>query len=68
MRVHDVSGVISRDVGVKNMQSWNDEQITLFDCQERLSKYDYVAVVDTDEFIVPNTKRFQDAWKVFLVR
>ncbi|XP_045208419.2 uncharacterized protein LOC123560247 [Mercenaria mercenaria] len=59
-------GSIARDVGVKNMQSWNDEQIALFDCQERLRNYDYVAVVDTDEFIIPVTKRFTNAWKIFM--
>ncbi|KAL4228494.1 hypothetical protein ACF0H5_011542 [Mactra antiquata] len=56
---------VSRDVGVKNVQSWNDEQIALYDCQERLYFYDYVAVVDTDEFLIPKTDNFSNAWKKF---
>jgi hypothetical protein len=47
------------------MQYWNDEQIALYDCQERTRNYDYVAVVDTDEFIIPSTNVFKNAWTKF---
>lgn len=50
------------------MQSWNDEQIVLYDCQERLRNYDHIAVVDTDELIIPSTNKFENAWRTYLVR
>ena len=50
------------------MQAWNDEQIAVFDCQERLKYYDYVAVIDTDEFVIPTaTKSLKNALKIYLV-
>ena len=42
-----------RDVGDKNAQAWQDEQVTVFDCQERLRGYSFVSVVDLDEFLLP---------------
>ena len=35
------------------MQAWQDEQVTVFDCQERLRGYSFVSVVDLDEFLLP---------------
>ena len=49
------------------MQYWNDEQVLLFDCQERLRIYDYVAIMDTDEFLIPSTKQFKNAWNIYFV-
>ena len=34
-------------------EAWEDEQITVFDCQERLSRFKYIALTDVDEFFVP---------------
>ncbi|XP_060560568.1 uncharacterized protein LOC132720436 [Ruditapes philippinarum] len=56
--------IIKRNIG-ENSQYLNDEQVVLFDCQERLRNYDYVAVVDTDEFLLPRTKHFKNAWKIY---
>ncbi|XP_052809348.1 uncharacterized protein LOC128237803 [Mya arenaria] len=50
-----------RDVGVKNFNSWNDEQVAVFDCQSRLSGYTYTGLYDFDEFIYPkNAKNLKD--------
>ena len=43
----------SRDVGDKNAQAWQDEQVTVFDCQERLRGYSFISIVDLDEFLLP---------------
>ena len=40
-------------MGDKNSQAWQDEQVTVFDCQERLRGYSFVSVVDLDEFLLP---------------
>lgn len=40
-----------RYVGVKNFQSWNDEQIAVYDCQGKLSGYKYMGLYDVDEYI-----------------
>ena len=40
-------------IGVKNFQAWNDEQIPVFDCLEKLRGYKYLAVIDFDEYIMP---------------
>jgi len=45
--------VAKRDVGVKNFQSWNDEQLTAFDCSVKLAGYTYIGLYDLDEFIYP---------------
>ena len=42
-----------RDVGDKNAQAWQDEQVTVFDCQERLRGYSFVSILDLDEFLLP---------------
>ncbi|XP_052810275.1 uncharacterized protein LOC128238408 [Mya arenaria] len=50
-----------RDVGVKNLNSWNDEEVAVFDCQNRLSGYTYTGLYDFDEFIYPkNVKNLKD--------
>ena len=43
----------SRDVGDKNVQAWQDEQVTVFDCQERLRGYSFITILDLDEFLLP---------------
>ena len=40
-------------IGVKNYQAWNDEQIPVYDCLEKLKGYKYLAVIDFDEYIIP---------------
>ena len=40
-------------IGVKNFQAWNDEQISVYDCLEKLRGYKYLAVIDFDEYIIP---------------
>ena len=47
------SDTVRREVGGKTDQWWDDEQVAVYDCQERLSNYTYVGVIDIDEFIVP---------------
>ncbi|KAL3836351.1 hypothetical protein ACJMK2_021784 [Sinanodonta woodiana] len=42
-----------RLVGQKSMQAWNDEQVPVFDCLERLNGYKYMGILDVDEFILP---------------
>ncbi|KAL4240925.1 hypothetical protein ACF0H5_001708 [Mactra antiquata] len=61
----DIPEKVLRDVGDETVQSWNDEQVTLYDCQEMLYLYDYVGVVDFDEFLIPKTENFTNAWKIF---
>ncbi|XP_045207921.2 uncharacterized protein LOC123559869 [Mercenaria mercenaria] len=56
-------------VGVKNMQAWNDEQIPVFDCLEKLKGYKYLAVIDMDEYLIPKEVKtwpqlFDNLWKV----
>ena len=43
----------TRDVGDKNVQAWQDEQVTVFDCQERLRGYSFITILDLDEFLLP---------------
>ena len=40
-------------ISVNVHQAWQDEQVAVYDCQERLFRYKYVGVTDIDEFIVP---------------
>ena len=40
-------------IGLHYFQAWQDEQVAVYDCQERLFKYKYIGVTDIDEFIVP---------------
>jgi hypothetical protein len=42
---------------MKTKEAWNIEQLVVHDCQGRLSGYQYVGVIDLDEFIVPVTDR-----------
>ena len=42
-----------RDVGQKRGQPYTDEQVATYDCIERLKSYNYVAVIDVDEYIYP---------------
>lgn len=44
-------------MGVKNFQAWNDEQIPVYDCFEKLKGYKYLAVIDIDEYLVPKTEK-----------
>ena len=44
---------VKRYVGEKTPEAWNDEQVVVHDCQARLSGYNYVSVLDFDEFLVP---------------
>ena len=44
---------VKRYVGEKVPEAWNDEQVVVHDCQARLSGYNYVSVLDFDEFLVP---------------
>ena len=43
----------TREVGIKNYQGWNDEQLVVFDCQMRLAGYSFLGVYDFDEYILP---------------
>ncbi|WAR04985.1 hypothetical protein MAR_020354, partial [Mya arenaria] len=40
--------------------------IPLFDCQNRLAGYKYYALLDTDEFLIPNTSDFKNAIKTYM--
>ncbi|WAR22007.1 hypothetical protein MAR_015981 [Mya arenaria] len=42
-----------RVIGQKYIMSYIDEQIALYDCVQRYRFYDYVAVIDVDEIIMP---------------
>lgn len=47
-------GRVVRAVGEKNYQAWNDEQILIYNCLEKLKGYKYLLVLDIDEYLVPN--------------
>ena len=55
-----------RSVGDKTAQVFNDEQVVAFDCAERLSGYQYVGMLDHDEFIIPSQAAVH-TWKHLLV-
>lgn len=57
--------VYPRYIGQKYTLSWHDEQVTVFDCMERLQGYHYVAVLDLDEFLIPRKQDYHD-WKIML--
>lgn len=42
---------------MKNYQAWNDEQIPVFDCLEKLRGYKYVVVLDIDEYLIPKSTK-----------
>ena len=42
-----------RVIGWKTPVVWQDEQVVVFDCFSRLSGYNYMAIIDIDEFIRP---------------
>ncbi|XP_053390443.1 uncharacterized protein LOC128553331 [Mercenaria mercenaria] len=46
-------GLMKREVGVKSPNVWQDEQVVVFDCYQRLHGYTYIAIVDLDEFLLP---------------
>ena len=56
-----------REVGEKVDQVWMDEQVIMMDCLTRLSDYKYIAILDIDEYIIPNVDNFKDAWIHLLV-
>ncbi|VDI59645.1 Hypothetical predicted protein [Mytilus galloprovincialis] len=45
---------IKRSVGEKAESAWSDLQVLIHDCESRLHGYKYVAVLDKDEFYIPN--------------
>ena len=51
------SGSLKRQVGQKNSQAWNDEQVLVYHCFDRLFNFKYVGIIDLDEFIVPHKDR-----------
>ncbi|KAL4220871.1 hypothetical protein ACF0H5_019137 [Mactra antiquata] len=55
--------VYPRMPGGKNVMSFQDEQVTVFDCMERFNNYDFVAVIDLDEFLVPTRN---NTWRTML--
>ncbi|CAC5406762.1 unnamed protein product [Mytilus coruscus] len=51
-----------REVGEKCTQVFNDELIILKDCMIRLWNYKYIAVIDTDEFMIPYNAGVNGSW------
>ena len=51
--VFAISDQVKSYISVNVPQAWQDEQVTVYDCQERLFRYKYIGVTDIDEFIVP---------------
>ncbi|KAL4233243.1 hypothetical protein ACF0H5_007927 [Mactra antiquata] len=47
------AGAMTRQIGRKTPSVWQDEQVTVFDCAQRLQGYTYVAIIDLDEFLLP---------------
>lgn len=45
---------------------WCDEQVALYTCQTRVLFYDYVLILDTDEFLVPTGNVVQNGWKTLV--
>ena len=48
------------NIGDKTTSSWSDEQLTVYDCHDRLRGYHYVGVIDLDEFLVPRRGNIQE--------
>ena len=56
-----VSDSPKRMVGQKIPQAWNDEQVVVYHCFDRLFNFKYVGIIDMDEFLVPHKDRnFED--------
>ena len=47
-------------IGSKEVASWTDEQLTVYDCHSRLSGYGFVGVIDIDEFLLPKQGTLQE--------
>lgn len=65
--VKEWRGHVRSIVGGKNFQTWNDEQILIYDCLEKLKGYKYLVVLDIDEYLVPNHNKrlpefFDELW------
>lgn len=50
----------------KNVMVWTDEQVTIFDCQERLNAYTYGVFLDVDEIVLPEKNSGQNSLKEYL--
>ena len=48
------------EIGDKVKASWTDEQLTVYDCHARLQGYDFIGVIDLDEFLVPKHGTLKD--------
>ncbi|XP_060594369.1 uncharacterized protein LOC132748749 [Ruditapes philippinarum] len=46
-------GLMKREIGVKMPSVWQDEQVVVFDCYQRLQGYTYISIIDLDEFLLP---------------
>lgn len=62
-----ISDLIPREVGEKIDQVFNDELLILKDCLIRLWNYKYIAVHDTDEFMIPYNVGVNGSWINFFV-
>ncbi|KAL4231491.1 hypothetical protein ACF0H5_009069 [Mactra antiquata] len=50
-------GIEKHDVGAKTPEAWDNEQMVVYDCQTRLRLYEFVGIIDIDEYIVPMTDK-----------
>ncbi|CAC5371567.1 unnamed protein product [Mytilus coruscus] len=55
-----------RNAGDTSYPAWVDLQVIMHDCQSRLYGYKYVAVLDKDEFYVPNVTKYGFSLKQML--
>ena len=44
---------MKREIGDKLPSVWQDEQVVVFDCFQRLHGYKYISIIDLDEFLLP---------------
>ena len=51
--IYMFTGQVKSYIGLNVRQAWEDEQVAVYDCQERLFRYKYIGLTDIDEFIVP---------------
>lgn len=56
-KLFKTSKLRTTEIGVKNFQAWNDEQVPVFDCLEKLKGYKYIVVLDLDEYLIPKTDK-----------